>query len=82
MKLYTVDVITECLAKLLLREDEAVHVVVSVDQLPVGVQEGDIISAEISNNGHVIQAVIETKETAVQKEKVQKLLDKLKKKSK
>lgn len=82
MKKYTVDVITEGLAKLLLQENEDIHIVVPVSQLPAGVKEGSIIYAEVQSNGQVIQAVIETKETVVQNEKVQKLLEKLKNKPK
>ncbi|MTI94586.1 MAG: DUF3006 domain-containing protein [Firmicutes bacterium] len=81
MKLYTVDSITQGLARLLLREAEQVQHVVPVADLPKGTGEGDIIEAEIVD-GQIVRALSKPDETLAQKQKIQAKLDKLKRKGK
>ncbi len=79
MELYTVDSIGDGMARLLLRRDEAIVLMVPSQELP-GVGEGDIISAEIVA-GRVIRFVLEEEKTAAAKERIEAKLAKLKNRS-
>ncbi|GEM_PF-5422201 len=80
-KKYTVDeILDKKFAIMLDREDETKKIDVPLTQLPVNLKEGDIVELEFKEN-KVIFAEVDIKETRKEREKVRKLINKLKNKS-
>jgi len=79
MDLYTVDSVRGGIIRLLLRRDENFKIELPQHELP-GVQEGDIISAEIVA-GSLIRFAMEEEETTATRSRIQAKLDKLKNRS-
>ncbi|HLQ73087.1 MAG TPA: DUF3006 domain-containing protein [Bacillota bacterium] len=77
MKKYTVDSISEGKATLLLREDEAIHVVVDTNELPKNVAEGHILNVSFTEENKVKQVDILKEETERAKERAEALLQKI-----
>jgi hypothetical protein len=76
VKQYTVDAIEEGMVRLLLRDDERVSLVMSVDALPPGVREGDIVDAVI-RDGQVRSASINRQAIGDARARVNDLLNRL-----
>jgi hypothetical protein len=82
MKKYIVEAAEGKKAVLLPRNDESERVIVPADQLPVEIKDGDIIEAEISDEGEVMEYNLLTGETKEAFERNQALLDRIRKKQK
>ncbi|WP_169908098.1 DUF3006 domain-containing protein [Metabacillus halosaccharovorans] len=76
-KIYTIDRFEKDLAVLLLREDETVQVNVLRSELPKGLEIGSLLEAEIDSEGHVLLYRVLDNETAIVRQSVRKLLDKI-----
>ena len=81
-KKYTVDeIIDRKYAVLLDREDESKKLDVLLSDIPIEVKEGDIVEVEFKDD-RVMFAKVDSEETKIEREKVRKLIEKLKTKSK
>jgi len=81
-KKYTVDeIIDDKYAVLLDREDESKKLDILLSDLPIKVKDGDIVELEFKND-RVIFAKVDREETEREREKVRKLIEELKTKSK
>jgi len=81
-KKYTVDeIIDNKYAVLLDREDESKKLDILLSDLPIKVKDGDIVELEFKND-RVIFAKVDREETEREREKVRKLIEELKTKSK
>ncbi|SDH33804.1 DUF3006 domain-containing protein [Alteribacillus bidgolensis] len=80
MEKYTIDRFEGELAVLLLSGNETVQKDVPKEQLPDGVQEGDVIKIKWMDDGTVKEATFNKEETESRKEKAKSLLEKLKNK--
>jgi len=77
-KKYTVDeIIDDKYAVLLDREDESKKLDILLSDLPIKVKDGDIVELEFKND-RVIFAKVDREETEREREKVRKLIEKLK----
>jgi len=82
IKKYTVDeVVDKKYAVLLDREDESKKLDILLSDLPIKVKDGDIVELEFKND-RVIFAKVDREETEREREKVRKLIEELKTKSK
>ncbi|MEC2074461.1 DUF3006 domain-containing protein [Alkalihalophilus marmarensis] len=83
MEKYTVDRIEDGqMAVLLKRDDEKISKDVSLDDLPKGISEGDILSIRFDEQGNIVQAKILKVEKEAALKKANDLLEKLKNKNK
>jgi hypothetical protein len=82
MKKYIVEAVEGKLAVLLPRNDESERVVVRADRLPAEIKDGDIIEAEVSNEGEVTEYNLLTGETKEAFDRNQAMLDRIRKKQK
>jgi translation initiation factor IF-1 len=81
IKKYTVDeIIDNKFAVLLERPDETSKIDIKLSDIPIKIQEGDIIKLEIKD-GAVTYAEIDKEETEKQRQEVQTLIDELKNRS-
>lgn len=79
-KKYTVDeIIDDKYAVLLDREDESKKLDILLSDLPIKVKDGDIVELEFKND-RVIFAKVDREETEREREKVRKLIERLKSK--
>jgi len=77
-KKYTVDeIIDDKYAVLLDREDESKKLDILLSDLPIKVKDGDIVELEFKND-RVIFAKVDREETEREREKVKKLIERLK----
>lgn len=77
-KKYTVDeIIDDKYAVLLDREDESKKLDILLSDLPIKVKDGDIVELEFKND-RVIFAKVDREETEREREKVRKLIERLK----
>jgi len=78
IKKYTVDeIIDDKYAVLLDREDESKKLDILLSDLPIKVKDGDIVELEFKND-RVIFAKVDREETEREREKVRKLIERLK----
>ena len=81
IKKYTVDeIIDNKFAVLLERPDETSKIDIKLSNIPIKIQEGDIIKLDIKD-GAVIYAEIDKEETDTQRQEVHTLIDELKNRS-
>lgn len=76
-KIFTIDRIEKNLAVLLLREDEAVQIDVSLSKLPEDIEEGTIIELELDMKGKVVSSKSLVQETNQARNNAQELLNKI-----
>jgi len=78
IKKYTVDeIIDDKYAVLLDREDESKKLDILLSDIPIKVKDGDIVKLEFKND-RVIFAKVDREETEREREKVRKLIERLK----
>ncbi|KIY23864.1 MULTISPECIES: DUF3006 domain-containing protein [Mesobacillus] len=77
---YTLDRFEKEMAVLLFREDETTEVLIGKESLPSSAEEGDILFVEFNEDDSVQEVKLLEDETEAARQKVEDLLNKLKKK--
>ncbi|MBT2644695.1 DUF3006 domain-containing protein [Bacillus sp. ISL-41] len=77
---YTLDRFEKDIAVLLFRDDETKELLISKVSLPPNAAEGDILFVEFNEDGNVQQIKLLEEETQAARQKVEELLNKLKRK--
>ncbi|MDV2686135.1 DUF3006 domain-containing protein [Alkalihalophilus lindianensis] len=82
MPTYTLDrIVDRKIAVLLLKEDESIEIMLSVNELPLNAKEGDLLELAFTENAQIAKINILKKDTEAALKRATSLLEKIKKKN-